>query len=73
VLAKTPSRGTRKNAPFRLFQKRNDLFARDTREVLKKFVDRVTAFEIIDKILNGCASARETRRAAHDLRINFDD
>ena len=53
-------------------KKCNDLLARDARETFQEILDRIAALEVID-VLNRNTRASETRRAAHDLRINFDD
>ena len=67
------SHGTRKNAVFRFFQKGDDLFACDTGEVFKKFINRVAALKVIDEILNRYPRTYKTGRTAHDFRIDFDD
>src|SRR5436190_13605286 len=66
------SHGPRKHALFRFFQKRDYLVTRDAREILEEFVNGISPFEIIDQILDRNARTGKTRRAAHDLRIDFD-
>ena len=47
--------------------------ARDARETFQEILDRIAAFEVIDKILDRHPCAGKARRAAHDFGIDFDD
>ena len=67
------SPSTRKNAFFSFLEKQDYLLARDAGKILKKFVNRITAFEVIDEILNRHARAGKARRTTHNLRIDFDN
>ena len=55
-----------------LFKERDDLFATDALEILKKFINRIAALEIVDQVLNRNTRAGKARRTAHDFRINLD-
>ncbi len=61
------------HAIFRFLEKRDHLFARDSRETFQEILDRLAAFEVINQILDWHTRARETRRTAHDFGIDFDD
>ena len=54
-------------------KKCNDLLARDARETFHEILDRIAAFEVIDKILDRHPGAGKARCAADDFGINFDD
>ena len=58
---------------LRFFQKGYYLFTRNAREILKKFVNAISALQVINQVLNRNPRARETRRTAHDFGIDFDD
>ena len=49
------------------------MLARDGREGVQEFLDAVAAFEVVDEVAKGDASALEHRRAAEDVRIAVDD
>ena len=67
------SHGARKQTLLRFFQKGYYLFTRNAREILKKFVNGISALQVINQVLNRNPRARETRRTAHDFGIDFDD
>ena len=59
------------NALLCFFKKRNYLLARNRWEIFKEFVDGIAAFQVIDQILDRDACSDKARRAAHDLRVDF--
>jgi len=67
-LSKTVDTGRRSGF---FLEKRDHLFARDSRKTFKEILDRIAAFQIIDQILDRDASAGEAWRSAHDFRIDF--
>lgn len=73
----SPTRKTRallgRDAILRFLEKRDHLFARDSRETFQEILDGIAAFEAINQILDGHAGAGKARRAAHNLGIDFND
>lgn len=55
-----------------LFKKRNYLLPRGRRKIFEEDIDRIAALKIINEVLYRNARSGKARRAAHDLRIDFD-
>ena len=66
-------RRSREHAFLCFFKERNDLLARDAWETLEEIFDRITAFEVINQVLDRDTRASKARCAAHDFGIDFDD
>jgi len=66
-------RNLSEHAILRFLEKRDHLFARNCRETFKEILDRISAFEVINQILDGHTRTCKARRAAHNLRVDFDD
>ena len=58
---------------LRLLESRNSNIASDGREIVKKFIKRVTTFNVVDECLHGHASAHKHWGAAQDLRIGMNN
>ena len=52
-----------------VFQEYYCHFSGNSRKVVKKLINRITGFEIIEKSLNRHPGSRKARRATHDLRV----
>ena len=56
-----------------LLQNRNRRIPLDGWEIIQKLIQRVTCFEIVEKIFHGYAGAAENWHAALNLGINGND
>lgn len=54
---------------LRLFEECNREFARDGREIVQNFIQRLAALEIVEDGLDRNARPGKTRRATHNLRV----
>src|SRR5438874_8729781 len=55
--------------PFGFFQQRYGLFARNSREIVQKFIKGVASLKIIEERLNGHSGSSKAWCAAHDFWI----
>jgi len=70
---KHSSRDLRQRDLRRMFKKSNRLFARHTRKVIKKYLEAVSAFDVIEKRANRHSSSDEDGIPAVNLRVKVDN
>src|SRR5262249_54892013 len=58
---------------FRLLERGDGNVTRDGREVVKEFIQRMTALDVVDQRLHGDAGSDEHRGAAQDVRVGMND
>src|SRR5437762_9974 len=58
---------------FRQFQELNDLNARHGWVVVEEFINRGSAFDVVQQVLNGNASSLETGNSTQPFRVHPDD
>ena len=58
---------------FRLLEGSNSNFSRDRGEVVKKLIQRMTTFDIVDERMHRNARANENRGAAQDVGVRPND
>src|SRR5215471_17410786 len=56
---------------FRLLERGDGNVTRDGREVVKEFIQRMTALDVVDQRLHGDAGSDEHRGAAQDVRVGM--
>src|SRR5205814_10152992 len=66
-----PSGG--EHSPLRFLKERDHLRARNAGKPVEEIFNGVAGFKMLNQRLDRNARASETRRAAHDLGIDFDD